>query len=260
MAVAAFLALPGLSQRLVAADPIPLRVLSYNIHHAEGVDGRLDLERIAGVIRGSGADVVAVQEVDRGVERSKRIDQPAELAKLTRLEHFVFGKTIDHQGGDYGNLVLSRWPVRSSQVHRFPNAAGAEQRGAVEAEIEHPSGVRFRLFATHLDFGRKPESEADRQGAIRLVNARVDEAGLPAILAGDFNCVPGSQTILSVREAWKQTNETDAFTTPVHKPARQIDFIFVRPVERWRILGTRVLDEAVASDHRGIVATLELSR
>jgi len=256
----------GLLGQIQAADqpagnqstPRRLRVLSYNIHHADGVDGKLDLERIAGVIRGCEADVVAVQEVDRGVERSQKIDEPRELAKLTKLEHFVFGKTIDHQGGDYGNLVLSRFPVASSKTHLFSNTAAAEQRGAVEAEIAPPGGPSFRLFATHLDFGRKETSEADRQAAIRLVNERVAATGQPAIFAGDFNCVPESRTVSTIRESWLQSNSADAFTTPVSRPARQIDFIFLRPKERWKVIDVKVLDEAIASDHRAILATVEL--
>ncbi len=238
--------------------PLRLRILSYNIHHGEGVDGKLDLERIAGVVIGCEADVVAVQEVDLGVERSRRINQPRELALLTKLEHFVFGKTIDHQGGEYGNLVLSRFPITDSRLLRFPNTAGAEQRGAVEAEISPPGGTTFRLFATHLDFGRQEASEADRQGAIRMVNERVQATGLPAVFAGDFNCMPDSKTITTVRENWLQTNTANAFTTPVAKPTRQIDFLFVRPQARWKVIEVRVLDEAVASDHRPILAVVEL--
>lgn len=239
-------------------SPARLKILSYNIHHAEGVDGKLDVERIAAVIRGCEADVVAVQEVDRGVERSQKIDEPRELARLTKLEHFVFGKTIDHQGGDYGNLVLSRFPIVSSKVHKFPNDAGAEQRGAVEAEIAPTRGSSFRLFATHLDFGRKDASEADRQGAIRLVNERVATTGQPAIFAGDFNCLPGSKTIDTILETWAQSNASEALTVPVDRPARQIDFVFLRPKDRWKVIDVKVLDEAVASDHRPILATVEL--
>jgi endonuclease/exonuclease/phosphatase family metal-dependent hydrolase len=246
--------------RASAADapPVRLRVLSYNIHHAEGVDGKLDVERIAGVVRGCEADVVAVQEVDRGVERSQKIDEPRELARLTKLEHFVFGKTIDHQGGEYGNLVLSRFPIVSSRVLKFPNAAGAEQRGAVEAEIAPPGGPAFRLFGTHLDFGRKEAGEADRQGAIRMVNERVEATGQPAILAGDFNCVAGSRTIETVLQSWVQSNSVEALTIPVGKPTRQIDFVFLRPKSLWKVIDVKVLDEAVASDHRPILATVEL--
>src|SRR5215207_8498273 len=77
-----------------------LRVLSYNIHHAEGTDGKLDLARIAGVIRAAEPDLVAVQEVDRDTTRTNKVDQTAELAKLTKL-HGEFAKAIDLQGGGY---------------------------------------------------------------------------------------------------------------------------------------------------------------
>ncbi len=74
-----------------------LRVLSYNIHHGEGVDGKLDLERIAKVILSVEPDIVSLQEVDRNVPRSKGVDQPAELAKLTKM-NAIFEKNIDLQG------------------------------------------------------------------------------------------------------------------------------------------------------------------
>ncbi len=106
--LAAIAALPPFAH---ADEPTRLRVLSYNIHHGAGIDGRLDLERIARVIQSARPDVVALQEVDRGVARSKRIDEPAELARLTGLRA-IFERNITYQGGDYGNAVLTGLPVR----------------------------------------------------------------------------------------------------------------------------------------------------
>src|SRR5690348_3713888 len=62
------------------------RVLSYNIHHGEGIDGKIDIKRIAGFIKETKADIVGLQEVDRGVERTARQDFPKELAKLTGMK------------------------------------------------------------------------------------------------------------------------------------------------------------------------------
>src|SRR5687768_9961267 len=67
------------------------RVMTYNIHHGEGVDGKLDLERIATLIQQERADLVALQEVDRGVTRTAKRDLAKELAELTDMHH-VFGK------------------------------------------------------------------------------------------------------------------------------------------------------------------------
>src|SRR5690606_2840765 len=68
-----------------------ITVLTYNIHHGEGMDGKLDLERIANVIRSVNPDLVALQEVDRKTQRSAGVDQAEELARLTGMRH-VFGR------------------------------------------------------------------------------------------------------------------------------------------------------------------------
>ena len=101
----ALLALFGVSAA-TAQDTTPaalpaLRVLSYNLHHGEGDDGKLDLPRLAAVITASGADLVALQEVDQKTTRTGGVDQAAELARLTGLR-FRYGKALDYQGGAYG--------------------------------------------------------------------------------------------------------------------------------------------------------------
>src|SRR5690606_14987157 len=92
------------------AEPLRVRVMAYNIHHCLGIDGELDVERIAGVINAANPDLVTLQEVDNRTERSDRVDQAAELGRLTGM-HARFGRAIDHQGGEYGQAILSRWPI-----------------------------------------------------------------------------------------------------------------------------------------------------
>ena len=102
-----------------AGAPTRLRVLTYNIHHGEGLDKRLDLERIARIIRSTEPDLVAVQEVDYKTKRTNNLDTPAELAKLTGL-HAYFAKAMDYQGGQYGQLILSRHPLTDTKTHLLP--------------------------------------------------------------------------------------------------------------------------------------------
>jgi len=102
-----------------SGDAPRLRVLSYNIHHGEGVDHKLDLQRIAGVIKSVNPDLVALQEVDKGTQRANRVDQPVELARLTGMK-VVFGGNIRYEGGDYGNAVLSRLPIKRHKNHLLP--------------------------------------------------------------------------------------------------------------------------------------------
>src|ERR1051325_7013732 len=90
----------------ISTAPVPasqrLRVMTYNIHVGVGMDKKLDLPRIAGVINAQHPDLVGLQEVDRGVTRTQRIDEIAELAKLTRME-YAFAFNLRYQGGQYGD-------------------------------------------------------------------------------------------------------------------------------------------------------------
>src|SRR5688500_1044104 len=96
-AISGFLASVWLLGFAVVTEAEPLRVLCYNIHHGEGTDGELELERIARVIRSENPDVAALQEVDQNTQRTGNVDQPAELARLTAMQ-VVFGKNIGFEG------------------------------------------------------------------------------------------------------------------------------------------------------------------
>ncbi|MEW4530717.1 endonuclease/exonuclease/phosphatase family protein [Maioricimonas sp. JC845] len=239
-----------------ASEPLRLRVLSYNIHHAEGVDGKLDLERIAGVIRAVEPDLVALQEVDSNVRRSESVDQPAELARLTGMEG-VFGGNIELQGGGYGNAVLSRLPIVRHENHRLPRFDNGEQRGVLEVEVTLPGDRgRLLLLATHFDHRR---NERERIASAEAINRMVAKrSGLPALLAGDLNALPESETLRVLGRQWTRSNAEVQPTFPAQKPNRQIDYVLFRPEGRWKVVETKVLDESVASDHRAFLAVLEL--
>lgn len=241
------------------ADELPgrlrFRVMTYNIHHGEGVDGRLDLERIAQVIRRAEPDLVALQEVDQHTRRTGQVDQPAELARLTGM-NVVFGPNIPFQGGKYGNAVLSRWPILRHKNHLLPSLNDGEQRGVLDVEVQLPSGVSLRLLATHFD--HRPADD-ERLASARQINELVaKEPKQPAILAGDLNAVPESAVLKELTMHWERANEVTAPTFPAERPSRQIDYVLVRPAGRWRVVEVRVVEEPMASDHRPLVATLEL--
>lgn len=239
-----------------AAEPLRLRILSYNIHHAEGVDRKLDVERIARVILSVDPDLVALQEVDQKVQRTKIVDQPSELARLTKM-HIVFGGNIELQGGQYGNAVLSKFPVARHQNHLLPNIGGSEQRGVIEAEISLPASKHtLLLLATHLDYR---DDDQERLASVKSINDLVAKhPQQPALLAGDLNDTPESKTLERLAEMWTTANEKPLATVPVAEPKSQIDFILYRPRDRWKVVEVQVLEEAQASDHRAILAVLEL--
>lgn len=238
-----------------SAEPMRLRVLCYNIHHGEGVDRKLDLKRIAKVILSVNPDVVALQEVDQNVKRTGAVDQPAELARLTEM-NVIFGANIELQGGHYGNAVLSRSPITRHKNHLLPNIDNSEQRGVIAAEIPFPmSNQSFLFLATHLDYR---SDDRERIASAKIINDIISlSPERPALLAGDLNATPESETLQLFEKMWTRANANPMATVPVNEPTKQIDFILYRPASRWKVVEVKVLDEAVASDHRAIFADLE---
>ncbi len=241
----------------LAGGRTALRVLTYNLHHGEGVDGRVDLERIARIIRECRADVVALQEVDVSTERTGRVDQAAEYLRLTGM-HGNFGKAIDFQGGAYGMMLLSRWPLADFTVHRLPNPSKREQRLAVSARISPPGRPAFRFIGTHLDASREDGDRWLQAG--RLQDLFANDL-VPAIMAGDFNDRPESRVMTRMLSLWQDAAaDRPEPTIPADRPNDRIDFVLVRPPGAWRVVRTQVLPESTASDHRPVLAELTARR
>lgn len=242
------------SEALSAEQPALLRVLSYNIHHGEGVDGKLDLERIARVILSVEPDLVALQEVDWKTRRTQFVDQPGELACLTNMA-VIFGDNIPYQGGRYGNAVLSRFPVIGSENHPLQSFYDGEQRGVLEVEVELPNNLPpLLLFATHLDYR---VDSPERIVSARQINALIaSRSSRPALLVGDLNAVPWSCVMREFGKQWRRTNRRILPTYPAGRACKQIDYVMLHPANRWRVIETRVLRETIASDHRPVLAVL----
>lgn len=241
-------ALGGASSR-----PTRLRVLCYNIHHGRGTDGRVDLPRLARVIRAAEPDLVALQEVDRKTRRTGGVDQTAELARLTGLKG-RFGKGRDYDGGEYGQAILSRFPLGEAKVHKLSETQPRDERIAVEVPVK--VGEREISFvSTHLHHLSR---EFRKQQAAKL-NELFGGEERPVILAGDLNATPDSPPLKTLSKKWTVAGSgRPLLTFPSAKPVKQIDYILFRPETRFREVSIEVIDEAVASDHRPLLAVLEL--
>jgi endonuclease/exonuclease/phosphatase family metal-dependent hydrolase len=239
---------------LRAADPerkSTLRVLCYNIHHGEGTDGKVDLPRLARVIRNADPDLVALQEVDNKTKRTGGVDQTSELARLTGL-HGRFGKAIDFEGGGYGQAVLSRFVIGEANVHTLPGMPEREQRIAFEVRFKFENRD-LSFVTTHLHH----QEPALREKQAAKLNGLFADTERPVILAGDLNATPESKPISTLKSTWTiATADPGLLTFPSAKPNKQIDYILFRPRERFRVVGAAVIDEAVASDHRPVLAVL----
>lgn len=235
-------------------DDSVIRVLSYNIHHGEGLDGKTDLKRIAKIIKSSNPDLVSLQEVDRGTKRTNRVDQAKELEKLTGMKS-LFGSSMGYQGGQYGNAILTNWEVRKREIFPLPG----EPRSALCVTLEDPnkdSSLGDILFiATHLDTAKEP-----RLASVPLIRKIIEtNPEQPAILAGDLNARPGSPTMLTLQKDWlNATSAEGLLTSPANQPRSQIDYILVHPAKTWKTVEAKVIEEPVASDHRPILATIRV--
>src|SRR5438093_9407405 len=158
-----------------------LRVMTYNIHHAAGADGRVDVERIAKVIKSADADLVALQEVDRCTKRSGGIDEAAELERLTGM-NAIWGKAMDFDGGEYGQLILCSMPIRTNAVYHLPGSEGREPRIVLTGQVRVNRDLPAVIFAsTHLEH----QLPTDRFAQARaLADHLVTTLRGPSIIAG----------------------------------------------------------------------------
>ena len=241
-----------------AARTKTIRVMTYNIHVGVGMDKKLDLARIAGVINQQHPDLVGLQEVDRGVERTQRIDEIAELAKLTKME-YAFAFNLKYQGGQYGVAILSQTPILASDHHLYLNTREAERRGFIRAEV-HIGGRLINFVTTHLDY----QYEDGRVYEAQQLLAAMKEVSGPLIVVGDFNDVPTGDAYQLMRgvfdDAWNSIRPNDdGFSYPTDKPAKRIDYILMR--RAGGIKAKRVwIPETPASDHVPVVAELEIGK
>jgi endonuclease/exonuclease/phosphatase family metal-dependent hydrolase len=246
-----------LPELALADNPPPtLRLLSYNIHHAEGLDKKTDLPRIANIITATNSDLVALQEIDLSTNRTNKTDQPKELARLTSM-HAYFAKAMDYQGGAYGQLILSKTPITQSETHPLPFIDPKAEPRTVARITTKIANQTITLFATHLDHKDEP-ARLKQAAEINRLAAKIPPDHL-LFLAGDLNARPDSPPMQTIFEKWQNLTAGDhLLTIPAEKPKAQIDYILARPGAPLKILDSKVLDEPVASDHRPILTTLEL--
>ncbi|MBC8087541.1 MAG: endonuclease/exonuclease/phosphatase family protein [Phycisphaerae bacterium] len=241
------------------------RVLVYNIHAGKDAAGVSNLERVAALVKSTNADIVLLQEVDKGTKRSGNVDQTAVLAAQTGL-HAAFGSALDYDGGKYGVAILSRWPILSDTLFHLPVAppqtrsgGSMEPRGALRAIVASPQG-KLAVINTHLDpSGDDKWRQQEADSVVSLVAQSRRDIGM-VIAGGDFNATPESAVQMSVRAAglrdsWNQCASGDGLTFPHDVPVKRIDYLFLTGAIRCtaaHVVETRV------SDHRPLLLEVAL--
>ncbi len=156
-----------------------VRVATWNIRGGVGADGRFDLARVVRLLERAGPDIVALQEVDsrRGTEQH---EHPFLLLRQALGEHSVEAKSIVSAHGEYGQILISRWPLSDIQIHDI-SVAGREPRRAIEAEVASPYG-RLRMAAVHLGLAFR-----ERRAQTRTLIDIAQRSPITTVMLGDFN-------------------------------------------------------------------------
>lgn len=235
-------------------SPIPIRVASFNIRHGVGIDNQLKLNRTVATLRAINADFVGLQEVDHTAKRSLSVDQAKTLGKELDMRA-AFGAFMPFDGGQYGLGMLAKNSLTNIRSLRLPD--GNEPRIALLADLKLPGGHSILVANVHFDW---VEDDGFRFAQAQVVANELRKSKKPFVLLGDFNDGPDSRTLALFRAIAHEIKKPvgGSFTFPADKPEKEIDYIFVFPKDRWRANSISVWDEKAASDHRPVVADLEL--
>lgn len=244
---------------------VRLRLMTYNVHGGVGVDRRLDLDRIAAVIRRERPDVVALQELDVGRMRSGGVDQARYIADhLEMSSHFNAAFRVEEE--EYGDALLSPLPMRLVHAGPLPKPAGVprlERRGAQWVELALPGGGVLQAINTHL--GLVPLEQRGQVDALLgpdwCGHPRFAEG--PSILLGDFNATSryAAYRKLAARmtDAQSVLKAEPVRTFPARLPMLRIDHVFTtgaaKAVDAWAPNNSLA---RAASDHLPLVVDVEL--
>jgi endonuclease/exonuclease/phosphatase family metal-dependent hydrolase len=230
-----------------------MRIVTYNIHKGRGMDGRTSIKRIANVLTGLNADIIALQEVFSVCDQ-----QPGQVEALASELglHASFGRTRNHNGRPYGNAILTRWPIVSCREMDI-SRVNRERRGCIRADLKTPVGT-LHVFNIHMG-----TSYFERRHQVRrlLSSKQIDEEiSGPRVLVGDFNEWTRGLTTRLLSDKFESLNlelhMKKRRSYPGLLPLLHLDHIyFERPlhVEKAELIRTRL--SKIASDHLPLVAT-----
>ena len=222
-----------------------LKLMSYNIKNANGMDNVCNFQRIANVINNASPDVVAIQEVDSMTNRSRQKYVLGEIADRTQM-HGYFAPAIDYDGGKYGiGLLTKQVPLR---LQSLPLPGREEARTLILAEF-----ADYIYCCTHMSL-----TEEDRMKSLELVKAFTSSSTKPLFLAGDMNAEPESGFIKELQKDFQILSNPKQHTFPAPDPKETIDYIATlkQNAKGFAVISAKVINEPMASDHRPILVEL----
>jgi endonuclease/exonuclease/phosphatase family metal-dependent hydrolase len=235
-----------------------IKIMTYNVHHCNppGKPGIIDVDAVAAVIKQQGAAIVAVQEVDVNTGRSGKINQAEQLAAKAGYRFYYFGKAMDFDGGGYGVLILSMYPLTDTVTYSLPRSGdkGGEPRVLAAATVALPNGRPVRFGSTHLE----AYNNTSRGLQVKEISRIAAENTLPFIVAGDLNATERSEVIHILDVHFTRTCNKCPSTFWEGGETGAIDYIALKPKAAFTVLSHNVVQNKEASDHMPVIATVQL--
>ena len=249
--------LPQILQRrriktsIATAGPL-LTVASYNVHRCIGRDRSCSPLRVLQVIRELRSDIIGLQEVDSGYFVAESFCQRLFFVQ-NMAYHAVHGTTLVRGTQTYGNLLLSRYPIKEFSLIDLTVLAN-EPRGAISAVVDY-DGLELRIVVAHL--GLKP---AERRIQLRLLSNNLNDEKRPKVIMGDFNTVlPAFPNPLTRLKGVRARSFVKTF--PARLPLLPLDRIIVQPARAVETVSAHRSDlSRLASDHLPIKAVIDTSK
>jgi len=234
-----------------------VKVMTYNIHQGFDADYIVNLEAIAETIANEAPDIICLQEVNRAQISNGMVDCLGYLAHKLNL-FVVYGP--NHKDGQYGNAILSRYPISAWENYLFKNNI-YEQRGILKASIVVPWG-QLTIYNNHLDF--HPDNDIRVLQVMELIEFRGGRS--PAVICGDMNATPHSEELqpLYSGDFYEVSDRAgmNAMTTYIERlpevrgeePANHLDYHFLTNDLTFR--NPQIIDSR-ASDHKPVVVEIK---
>ncbi|AKU18244.1 endonuclease/exonuclease/phosphatase family protein [Luteipulveratus mongoliensis] len=237
-----------------AGHGFPVRLLSYNVHvGGVSLDGRYDPDRIADVIDREKPDVVWLSEMDRGWAVDGDHDALPSIARRLGMR-YVYAPAA---GPDWGDAVLSRFPIRVNEQRVLPAAGAPTGAQALSVTIDVGKGQRLGVVGTHLQtLDDNVTVPPEQSQAVADMATRVMRTGTPVVVTGDLNDKPGSvalrpldRSLVDGLHAWRPVA-----TFPADQPTDELDQIYLSPD---LAVSNLFVGRTTASDHLPVTITLE---
>ena len=236
-----------------------IRVMTYNVQSGKDLAGDRDIQHAIRTIRQENPDILGLNEVQHRTRLCPDGCCQAEaIAEALGYPFFYFGRSIDFLDGQYGNALLSRFPIRTAEVLAIPDIPQEERDGWFEPRthlcctLDLGGGQLIRSLNTHYGL-----SDGEIRSAVQKTVELTGQETLPLLFMGDLNAEPDSpllQPLFSLMTDTAAKAEGGVLTWPSNQPVKKIDYLFQRGFKTLRAW----VPDSQDSDHRPFCAELEL--